>query len=247
MAVEDSRESERPTLLLVHGAWSAAWMWEPVLGPLREQGVSVEAIDRLPSAGEDPAQLADLSADAQRVRERTADIGGPVALCGHSYGGMVVTELADHPAVSRTIYLAAFWPAAGQSALDLAGIGNGPLPDWIVDRGDGSLMITEDVERARQALFADLDADRAAEAHRQFVLQSAASFASASTARARSHPTTYILCTEDEAIPIEAQEAMSASADSTIRLQSAHCPQLSQPRELAQALAGALVGEEVRG
>jgi pimeloyl-ACP methyl ester carboxylesterase len=218
-------------------------MWEPTLGPLREKGISAEVIERLPSAGEDPAQLGDLSADAEHVRERIAEIGGPVALCGHSYGGMVITEVGDDPAVTHSIYLAAFWPAAGQSALDLAGIGDGPLPDWIVDRGDGSLMVTDDVEVARQALFADVGADRAAEAHRQFVLQSAATFANQSTAPDRSHPTTYILCTEDQAIPIEGQEAMSAAADSTIRLQSAHCPQLSQPEELARALASALAGE----
>jgi pimeloyl-ACP methyl ester carboxylesterase len=228
--------SESPTLLLVHGGWSAAWIWEPVLSPLRERGVRVEVIERLPSAGTDAAELGDLRADAEHVRARLAETAGPVVICGHSYGGIVITEVADHPVISHTIYLAAFWPDAGQSLLDLAG--DGPLPDWIVDRGDGSLAITEDLERARQALCADLDTDRAAWAHRQFVLQSAASFGAQSSAPARSHPVTYVLCTDDQAIPLPAQEAMSGPADHRLQMQSAHCPQLSRPEELVDVLTG---------
>jgi pimeloyl-ACP methyl ester carboxylesterase len=197
-------------------------------------------IERLPSAGTAASGLGDLRADAEHVRARLANAEGPIVVCGHSYGGMVITEVADHPAISHSIYLAAFWPGKGQSLLDL--VGEGPLPDWIVDRGDGSLAITDDFERARQALFADLDLDRAEWAHRQFVLQAASSFAALSSAPARSHPVTYVLCTNDEAIPPAAQEAMSAPADGIVRMQSAHCPQLSRPEELADVLAGVVVG-----
>jgi pimeloyl-ACP methyl ester carboxylesterase len=226
--------NDSPTLLLVHGGWAGAWMWEPVLDPLRAHGVDAEVIERLPSVGEDLARLGDLHADAEHVHERIDAIGGPVVLCGHSYGGMVITEVADHPAISESIYLAAFWPPAGQSLLDIAG---GELPDWIIDRGDDSCVVTDDVARAHQALFADLDADRATQAHKQFLPQASSTFATPSRAPNRSHPVTYILCTEDQAIPLAAQEAMSASAESTIRLRSDHCPQLSHPEELAHALA----------
>jgi len=211
-----------------------------MLGPLRERGVRVEVIERLPSAGTDASKLGDLGADAEHVRARLDDAAGPVVICGHSYGGMVITEVADHPAVSHSLYLAAFWPPKGQSLLDL--FGEDTLPEWIVDREDGSFAIADDVELVRQALFADLDADRAAQAHEQFVLQSAASFGSKSSAPARSHTVTYLICTEDEAVPVPAQEAMAAAADKTIRMQSAHCPQLSHPEELAEALAGVVVG-----
>lgn len=240
MGVQGSRTNSGSTLLLVHGAWSGAWIWEPVLGPLGEKGIGVEVIEQLPSAGEAPGELRDLHADAEHVRERMAGIPGPVAICGHSYGGMVITEVADDPSISHSIYLAAFWPGAGQSVLDI--LGEGPLPDWIVDRGDGSLMITDDVELAREALFAGLDSDSAARAHQQFVLQAAGSLATPSRAPHRSHSTTYILCTDDQAVPVAAQEEMSASADETIRLQSDHCPQLSHPEELAEALVGVVAG-----
>jgi hypothetical protein len=77
--------------------------------------------------------------------------------------------------------------------------------------------------------------------HDELVLQSAASFfAPPSGAPARSHPTTYVLCTDDWAIPPAAQEAMSAAADSAVGLQSAHVLQLSHPEVLADVLAGML-------
>jgi pimeloyl-ACP methyl ester carboxylesterase len=232
--------TEAPILLLVHGAWGGRWSWEPVLGPLRERSVEVDVIERLPSAGTDSAGLRDLGADGQHVRARLDEAAGPVVLCGHSYGGMVITEVADHPAISHSIYLAAFWPPKGNSLLDV--FGEEELPEWIVDRRDGSLAITDDLDLAHQVMFADVDADRAAEFHQQFVLQSAAAFESKSSAPARSHPVTYVVCTEDECVPVAAQEAMAAPADRTIRMQSAHFPQLSHPEELAEALVGVVIG-----
>jgi pimeloyl-ACP methyl ester carboxylesterase len=71
------------------------------------------------------------------VRAVLNSLDEPVVLVGHSYGGMVITELADHPKVRHSVYLAAFWPQRGQSLLDL--IGDGPSPPWIVARDDGAL------------------------------------------------------------------------------------------------------------
>lgn len=226
--------TQGPTLLLVHGAWCDGWVWEPVLGPLRKRGVCVDAIEQMPSAGRDADQLGDLHADVEYVRARLSELGGSVVVCGHSYAGVVMTELADHPAIDRSVYLTAFWPGEGQSLFDLVG---GQPPDWVVGRDDGSLAVTDDVERARHVLFGDLDAEAAARAHEQLVLQSAASFLAPSGSPARSHPTTYVLCTEDQAIPLALQEAMSAQADDVVRLKSAHFAQLSHPQELADLLA----------
>jgi pimeloyl-ACP methyl ester carboxylesterase len=231
-----------PTLLLVHGAWGGGWNWDPMLEPLHERGVHVDVIERLPSAGTDPAKLGDLASDAEHVRARLDDSSGPVVLCGFSYGGMVITEVADHTAISHSIYLAAFWPPEGKSLLDLALAGGETLPSWIVDCADGSLAITDDLEVARQALAGDLSPDDAASIQEQCVFQSAAAFAAPSSAPPRTHPVTYVLCTEDEAIPTPAQEAMSTAADSTIRIQSAHMVQFSCTEELADALAGVVVG-----
>ena len=193
-------------------------------------------MDQLPSAGTDPASLGDLSADASRVRQILDAVNEPVVLVGHSYGGMVITELADHPKVRHSVYLAAFWPQRGQSLLDL--LGDAPLPNWFIQRDDGALEFTDDFELLWESLCADLDRNRAREVLSRAVLQSAAAFGAPSTAPVRAHPTTYVIAAQDSdnCVPVAAQEAMSASADYVVRLPAAHMVQLSRPEALAEAL-----------
>ncbi|WP_214405956.1 alpha/beta fold hydrolase [Pseudonocardia lacus] len=222
--------------LLVHGAWCGGWVWDDLAQRLEKAGHRVTAVDRLPSAGTDPASLGDLTADADHVRRVLDTLDEPVVLVGHSYGGMVITELADHPKVRHTVYLAAFWPQRGQSLLDM--LGGGAMPNWIVPRDDGALEITDDLELARDTLCADLDRDRTREMLSKAVLQSGSAFVVPSTAPDRGHPTTYMITEResDNCIPVAAQEAMAANADQVVRLPAAHMVQLSRPDELAQAL-----------
>ena len=221
--------------VLVHGGFVGGWYWDQVAESLRSHGHRVEVIEQLPSSGSDPAALGDLSADARRVREVVAGVAEPVVLVGHSYGGMVITELADDPAVAHAVYLSAFWPERGQSLNDFLG---GHLPDWIVPHADGTVTVTEDVDVAREALCADIDATTTAANMRRFVPQSISSLAAASSAPDRTHPATYIICELDNAIPPAAQEAMSARADRVERLASSHQAMGSMPERVASLLEG---------
>ena len=117
--------------LLVHGSWCGGWVWDDVAQRLQKGGHRVTVVDQLPSTGTDPAALGDLTADAHHVRVVLDTLDEPVVLVGHSYGGMVLTELADHPKVRHSVYLAAFWPQRGQSQLDLGQ----PLPPERSDDG----------------------------------------------------------------------------------------------------------------
>lgn len=224
------------TYVLVHGGFVGGWYWRETAALLEKDGHRVHVVEQMPSAGRDPANLGDLRADADHVRQVVEAAGEPVVLVGHSYGGMVITELADHPAVAHTVYLSAFWPERGQSISDL--LGDGPLPSWIVPHDNGTLTVTDDLEVARQALCADLDRDRAAEELRRLLPQSMSSMETPSSAPDRKHPTTYIVCEQDNAIPVAAQEQMAAAADRVERLPSSHQPMCSMPDKLAEALAG---------
>jgi pimeloyl-ACP methyl ester carboxylesterase len=141
--------------VLVPGGWVGGWYWSEVADRLKTAGHRVEVIEQLPSAGTDPATLGGLAADANAVKQAVEGVGEPVVLVGHSYGGMVITELADHPAVTHSVYLAAFWPQRGQSAMDL--LAGGPPPTWMSPHEDGTLRTTEDLELLRQALCGDVD------------------------------------------------------------------------------------------
>ena len=190
----------------------------------------------LPSTGRDPATLGGLPDDVAEVRRLVDEAGGPVVLVGHSYSGMVVTELADHPGVVHTVYVSAFLPARDQSLIDL--FGSDPAP-WMKMAADGAATrVTGDVELAHHALCADLDPSRVPEWHASLMWSSAAILGVPSTAPTPTHPLTYVVLEEDRAIPPEAQEAMAARADHVERLATGHVPQLTDPTGLAAILAG---------
>jgi pimeloyl-ACP methyl ester carboxylesterase len=221
--------------VLVHGGFIGGWYWRETAALLEKGGHRVHVVEQMPSAGHDPSSLGDLADDADCVRGVVESAQEPVVLVGHSYGGMVITELADHPLVAHTVYLSAFWPQRGQSIGDM--LGDGPLPSWLVPHENGTVTVTDDVAVAREALCADLDFDRAAEELRRLQPQSAASFGSPSSAPDRGHPTTYIICEQDNAVPVAAQEQMAALADNVERLPSSHQPMASMPEKLAEVLA----------
>ena len=201
----------------------------------------MEVIEQLPSSGPDPAALGDLQDDAECVRRVVEELAEPVVLVGHSYGGMVITELADHPAVAHAVYLAAFCPQPGQSVNDFLG---GEPPGWIVPHDNGTVTVTEDLEVARKALCADIEPELAAQNLRRLQPQSVSSLSAPSSGRKRTHPVTYIICEQDNAIPVQAQKQMSAGADHVEHLASSHQPMGSMPAEVVGVLERVL--ERVR-
>ena len=50
------------------------------------------------------------------------------------------------------------------------------------------------------------------------------------------HPTTYVICEQDNAVPVAVQEQMAAAADRVERLPSSHQPMASMPDKLAEVL-----------
>jgi pimeloyl-ACP methyl ester carboxylesterase len=219
--------------VLVPGAFVGGWYWSEVTQRLEKAGHRVEVIEQMPSAGSDPAVLGDLAADAEVVKQAVERVGEPVVLVGHSYSGMVIAELADHPSVAHSVYLAAWWPQRGQSAMDM--LAAAPV-GWASPHDDGTLRATDDLEQLRQALCADVDKQHAYANLRRLVPQSIASFTAPSTGPERVHPTTYIICEQDQTNPPAAQERMAASANHVYRLPSSHQPMASMPDELADIL-----------
>jgi pimeloyl-ACP methyl ester carboxylesterase len=112
-------------VVLVHGAWGGSWMWSRLAALLRAGDHEVFA-PSMTGIGE-RAHLASASVD---LSTHVNDVLGTIeyerlsdfVLVGHSYGGMVVTAVADRVAerVRSLVYLDAFVPKDGQSLLDLA-------------------------------------------------------------------------------------------------------------------------------
>jgi pimeloyl-ACP methyl ester carboxylesterase len=106
-----SATAEKPTIVLVNGAWANPTSWSGVIARLQAEGYTVDA---------PPNPLRGLSADAATIADFLATIRGPVVLVGHSYGGCVITNAATgNPWVRALVYVDAFAPAKGESAFAL--------------------------------------------------------------------------------------------------------------------------------
>jgi pimeloyl-ACP methyl ester carboxylesterase len=91
--------------------------------------------------------------------------------------------------------------------------------------------------RPEEIFYADVDPQTAQEAVGQLGLQSFQSVSQPLTKAAwRTIPSTYIICEQDAAIPVFAQEAMSQRAQKVLRMDTSHSPFLSRPAELAELL-----------
>jgi len=223
-------------MLLVHGAFCQGWVWDETVLALRAAGHRAEALD-LPSSGSTAGSLGNLDSDVEAVTAVLNRIDEGVVLVGHSGGGMVLTELGDHPQVLHSVYVAALWPQKGQSVGDLLG---GQFPDWITVREDGAVQVAGDLDVVREALCHDVDRNRfVADIYPRYVLTSISSLGAPSTAPDPLHPSSYIICEHDRAVPPEAQEAMANAADHLYRLPSSHSPLVSMPKQLADAIAAA--------
>ena len=115
------------TFVLVHGAWHGSWCWKRVRSALQKLGHEVFT-PTLTGVGERSHLLApdvDLQTHTLDVLnliewEELTDL----VLCGHSYGGMVITGVADRiPARIRSlVYLDAFVPQHNEALLQFAPI-----------------------------------------------------------------------------------------------------------------------------
>lgn len=107
-------------IVLVHGAWHGGWCYRRVADRLRAAGRRVYT-PTLTGLGE----RSHLLTPAVNLETHIADIANlirwedlhGIVLVGHSYGGMVVTGVADalRDRVAALVYLDAFLPAAGKS------------------------------------------------------------------------------------------------------------------------------------
>src|SRR5262249_14497470 len=119
-----SEGNQMITYVLVHGAWHGGWCWKKVTPLLRASGYAVFT-PTLTGLGERSHLLSPEVSLHTHIQDVVAVVEyedlREVMLVGHSYGGMVITGVAERvPArLSQLVYLDAFVPEHGQALLDL--------------------------------------------------------------------------------------------------------------------------------
>lgn len=212
-------------IVLVHGGLVDGSSWAKVIPLLEAQGYDVTAVQN---------PLTSLADDVAATTRALALQNGSTLLVGHSWGGVVITEAGNHPAVVGLVYLAGFAPGAGESLGDVAQ--RGP-------EASGGQHFTADaagfVRLSRQgwdeALAPDLPAaERGLLFATQHPLAAATRGEPVTTAAWQTKPAWYLVADDDRMASPELQRTMAHAIRATTRsLPSGHMLILSHPAEVA--------------
>jgi len=232
--------SEKPTIVLIHGAFADASGWGGVMSRLQSEGYTVYA----PSN-----PLRGVSADADYVRTFLGTIEGPVVLGGHSYGGTVITNAAvGADNVKALVYVAAFAPIEGETGAAAGNLaGEGPdLTSIAVIRPfpgatGGNADATLNPEIFPQAFCQDLPEEQARiMAYSQRPAALAALVEPSGPPAWKNLPSWYMIATEDRVIPPAAERIMAERAGATIsEVSSSHVAMITHPDEVAAMFVAA--------
>jgi pimeloyl-ACP methyl ester carboxylesterase len=215
--------------VLVHGAWHGAWCWDGVVAELKYRGIASTAVE-LPLTG--------LAADVATARIAIEAAAPGSVVIGHSYGGSVISlAAAGVPGIARLIYLAAFLAEADADTLAMI---TPELGQAIRAEDDGS--ITVDPASAAEVFYGDAEPDVVAEMVsrlRPLTLDLAAP--PGVEVAWKSVPATYVVCSSDRAIQVDAQRQMARRAETVLEWPTDHSPFLTRPAAVAELAARYLV------
>jgi pimeloyl-ACP methyl ester carboxylesterase len=225
----------KPTIVLVHGAFAESASWDGVIDSLAGAGHPVIAAAN---------PLRGLAADAAAVGDLLRAVDGPVVLVGHSYGGMVISNVpADAGEITGLVYVCAFAPEPGETCFTLAGMFPGStLGDAVrpVPLHDGATDLYIDTERFHTQFCADVPAPEAARmaATQRPVTQEALTEPSGRPLW-RELPSWFVIGEQDRNIPAALQRFLAerAGARRTIEIPGAsHAVAISHPQETAEVI-----------
>jgi pimeloyl-ACP methyl ester carboxylesterase len=214
-------------VVLVHGAFADGSGWEGVYQILTRKGFNVRVV-----ANPNTSFAEDVAATKTVLSKLT----GPVILVGHSYGGAIITEAGNAPNVAGLVYVSAFVPDSGESLLSLIQSAPPPPKAGILPPENG--WIWYDRTKFHEGFCADLDKDKAAFMADAQVPVGASVFGSAITQAAwHNKPSWYIVATEDQTIPPDAERFMAKRAGAEVtEIKGSHVVFISKPKEVAKII-----------
>ncbi|MBB3693570.1 alpha/beta fold hydrolase [Sphingomonas sp. BK580] len=229
-------QEPKPTIVLVHGAFADSSSWNGVISRLEDDGYRVIAA---------PDALRSVRGDARIVSSLVRSVSGPVVLVGHSYGGSVISEAASEQSnVKALVYVAAFAPDAGETALGLTGRFAGstlaaalsaPVP---LGSGVSDLYIDRDKFRAQFAADVPPETARLMAAGQRPIADAALKEPSGAPAWRRL-PSWFVFGDQDRNIPVAAHRFMAkrAGAKATLQVEGgSHVVMVSHPGEVARLI-----------
>ncbi|MEA2566912.1 MAG: hypothetical protein QOD49_2089, partial [Actinomycetota bacterium] len=186
--------------------------------------------------------LTSLTNDVARLRQVLDFQDGPTIVVGHSYGGQVMTALGtDAPNVVGLVYIAAFALDQGESLGAL--LSQGPVTPALAHlftdkQGFGWLSEDDFVNH----FAADVDPTKAKVMYAVQQALAGSAFTDVIAAPAwRTLPSWYLVATNDEAIPPDAERQFAnRMGATTVEVPASHVPMVSHPKDVVELIESAL-------
>jgi pimeloyl-ACP methyl ester carboxylesterase len=225
--------SDRPNIVLVHGAWADGSSWSAVIERLQADGYKVTA-PQFPESS--------LAADVARLREVLSRQDGPTVVAGHSYGGQIMTALGtDAPNVVGLVYIAGFGLDEGESIgalLEQAPV-SPALAHLDIDQQSFAWIPEDDFVNH---FAADVDPVKA---RVMFAVQQPLHWSALGDVMGvpawKSLPSWFLIADGDQAIPPDAQRQFAARMGATtIEVPTNHVAMVSHPDEVLNFITTAV-------
>jgi pimeloyl-ACP methyl ester carboxylesterase len=194
------------TYVLVHGAWHTGKELEPAAAAIRAAGHSPFTPTIKGNRPGDPKTVG-LAEAIRSIVDYLAENGlKDVILVGHSYGGMIITGVADQAPdrIRRLVYWNAFVPNNDESLNDMVPPQYVKLFDAVAaERGDGSVVLPFPIWR--EAFINDADLETAQRAYDVLNPHPFKTFTDKISLKVNPAEMTvaksYVNCTEDTSLP----------------------------------------------
>lgn len=227
------------SIVLVHGAWADGSSWSEVIPLLEAQGYHVVAVQLSLTSLED-----DDAATQRAIARITTAYPGPVLLVGHSYGGVVIGDTpGNDPNVAGLVYVAAFAPDSGESALSLLGTLSAPSPIKPFLLFDPAQQFaTISAQGVAVAFAQDLSKPEQAQLTATQGPTSVAALSATPTVMPawRTKRTWFIVSAQDKVITAGLEERMAERMNATtITLPTCHLAMLQEPVKVAEFIVRA--------
>jgi pimeloyl-ACP methyl ester carboxylesterase len=234
-----SVDPSKPTIVMVHGAWSDAGPFDAVSDKLRADGYAVvNFANPLRSLTTDTTYLASF------LETRTE---GPVVLVGHSYGGALISGAAlSDPDVTSLVYVNGFVPEEGETILELSSKAGPVDADALFDMAAFPGDHNVDLYLKKDAFaggfsngLTDAQTTTYFASQRPITYQALSEPAGANPAW-KTLPSWYIAGTEDHSIDISTQRFMAERAGSTLtEVKAGHLAMVAEPTITADVIKDA--------
>ena len=220
-------------IVLVHGLWADGSSWSKVIPILQNAGHKVIAV-QLPAHS-----LAD---DVETIKRAIDLVGGPVTLVGHSFGGFEITNAAyNNPNVTGLVYVSAFAPDEGESAVNFVPVESLP-PGLLVPDSGGFTYLNPKMFHGAFVQDANVSEAETLAAVQKPAHQSLFNAPSGPPAW-KQLPTWFEVSEGDHIIPPDVQRQFAQRMNATtISLNSSHASLVTHPDEIAQLILNATKG-----